>query len=47
MTTLFRTIALVLAFATAGALVGCSGSGIPQDDRYQTHGNASWDNWRG
>jgi len=43
MTTLFRTITLVLLFAVAG----CAKSGIPQDDRYQTHGNASWDNWRG
>jgi hypothetical protein len=47
MTTLFRTMALVLAFAMASAVAGCSGSGIPQDDRYQTHRNASWDNWRG
>jgi len=45
MTSLIRTITLVIAFAVA--LAGCSGSGIPQDDRYQTHGNASWDNWRG
>jgi hypothetical protein len=47
MTSLIRTITLVMAFAVAGALAGCSGSGIPQDDRYQTHGNGSWDNWRG
>ena len=47
MTTLSKIIALVLAFAMAGAVAGCSGSGIPQDDRYQTHRNASWDNWRG
>jgi len=47
MTTLFKTAAVVLAFAIAGAMAGCSGSGIPQDDRYQTHRNASWDNWRG
>jgi hypothetical protein len=45
MTTLFKMIALVLAFAMAGAAAGCSG--VPQDGRYQTHGNASWDNWRG
>ncbi|MFN4015206.1 MAG: hypothetical protein ACK4JB_07725 [Reyranella sp.] len=42
---LFRTITLVLLLATAGAAAGCSG--VPQDGRYQTHGNASWDNWRG
>jgi len=47
MTSLIRTITLVIAFAVAGSLAGCSGSGIPQDDRYQTHGNASWDNRRG
>jgi hypothetical protein len=47
MTTFLKLIALVLAFAMASAVVGCSGSGIPQDDRYQTHRNASWDNWRG
>jgi len=47
MTILFKMIALVLAFAMASAVAGCSGSGIPQDDRYQTHRNASWDNWRG
>lgn len=47
MTTLYKMIALVLAFAMAGTVAGCSGSGIPQDDRYQTHRNASWDNWRG
>ena len=47
MTILIRTIAVALAFALAGALGACSGSGIPQDDRYQTHGNGSWDNWRG
>lgn len=26
------------------ALAGCAGT--PQDDRYQTHRNASWDNFR-
>lgn len=46
MTTLFRTtITLVLLFAVASATAGCGG--VPQDGRYQTHGNASWDNWRG
>ncbi len=47
MTSFLRTIALVMAVAVAGTLAGCAKSGIPQDDRYQTHGNASWDNWRG
>ena len=45
MTMLFRTIALALAFAMAGAAAGCGG--IPQDSRYQTNKNGSWDNWRG
>lgn len=44
MTSLCKTIALVMAFAIAGTLAGCSG--IPQDGRYQTHGTG-WDNWRG
>ncbi len=47
MTKLFRTIALASIFAVTGALAGCGKSGIPQDDRYQPHGNASWENWRG
>ena len=46
MTSHFKTIALVMAFAIAGALAGCANSGIPQDGRYQTHGTG-WDNWRG
>lgn len=45
MTLFFKTMALVLALAMAGAATGCSG--VPQDGRYQTHGNPSWDNWRG
>eukprot|EP01034_Spumella_vulgaris_P001107 gene1107-1472_t len=46
MTTVFRMIGLVMAFAIAGSLAGCANSGIPQDGRYQTHGTG-WDNWRG
>jgi hypothetical protein len=47
MTALIRTITLAMALAMAGVLAGCTKSGIPQDDRYQPHGNASWENWRG
>ena len=46
MRSLIRTISLVMAVALAGALAGCAKSGIPQDDRYQTHGNPSWDGFR-
>ena len=35
----------MLLVAVAGIVAGCSGT--PQDGRYQTHGNPSWDNWRG
>jgi hypothetical protein len=45
MTKIFRTITLVLLLAVAGTVAGCGGT--PSDGRYQTHGNASWDNWRG
>jgi hypothetical protein len=44
MTNRIRTIAVALAFAMAGIATGCSG--IPQDDRYQTHGNPSWTGFR-
>ena len=44
MTYFIRTITLALAFAVAGAAAGCSG--LPQDGRYQTHNNASWEGFR-
>lgn len=43
MTTLLKTFLVVALLG----LAGCANSGVPQDGRYQTHGNASWDNWRG